>query len=118
MELNQQQVRNWLQVTTAAGGPLAALILSKTGITEGEYTLYVSLALAILPGAIVVVWGWFSNRMVTQVKEVSQTEGVQVHVDTEAASTPKDIVALAQSPAPDVFPMVGGPRQPSDHDNP
>lgn len=116
MELNQQQIRNWLQVATAAGGPFAALILTKTGITEGDYTLYVNLALAILPGAIVAVWGWTSNRMVTQVKEVAETQGIQVHVDTQDAGTPKDLVALAKGPAPDIFPMEGGSRQPSEHE--
>ena len=108
MELNQQQVRNWLQVTLSAGGPFAVLILNKTGMSEGDYTLYVNLALAFVPGLVVVVWGWYSNRKAQQVKDAAATPGVQVHVDT-AAATP-EVAAVATDPkVPDVVPMTGGP---------
>lgn len=104
MELNQQQVRTWLQLALSAGGPFAAIILSKTGVSEGDYALYVNLALAFLPGVIVGAWSWYSNRKVAQVAVVAQMPAADQH---EALNKVSDVdkIRIAEA-VPEVATVV------------
>lgn len=97
MEINQQQVGDWLRNTLAASGPIAALIIARTGISQGEYALYMEVALAILPGAIVSAWGWYRNRKATQIKLVNALPEVAKVVIKNNVNG--NIGALAQSDA-------------------
>jgi hypothetical protein len=96
VELNKQQVIDWLRVTLAAGGPIAALILSRTGISQAEYALYFELAVAVLPGLIVAVWGWYRNRKTTQIKITEQLPEVATVVIKDEARG--KVGELAQNP--------------------
>lgn len=134
MELNAQQVAGWLRVALSAGGPIAALAMSKMGVSEKDWALYTEVALAIVPGLVVAIWSWYRNRKATQVELVAsmpaedqraalnkvsdaakiqiakETKGVQVHVDTTEAAPA--VVAMAKDPnVSDVVPMIGGPRE-------
>lgn len=87
IEINQQQVAAWLRLTLAAGGPIGALILSKTGVTASDYGLYYEAALALLPGLIVTIWSWFRNRHATEVNIVeNKIDGVVVTPTTPAGA--------------------------------
>ncbi len=112
MESNQQQVAGWLRAALAAGGPISALVLSKTGISSEDWALYTEAALAIVPPLAVAIWSWYSSRKTTQIKSVQATPGVQVHVDPVVAAPA--VVAMSESQDPslkDVVPMHGGPRE-------
>lgn len=85
MEINQQQVAGWLRALLAAGGPFAALVLSKTGISQSDWVLYTELALVIIPPAAVAVWGWYSSRKATQVKLVEKMPEVATIVIKDEA---------------------------------
>ena len=101
MEVNQQQIAGWLRALLAAGGPFAALILSKTGISQADWAMYTELALAIIPPLGVAVWSWFRNRQATQVKLVERIPDVATVVIKDDAKG--DLKQMAQSQAhPDV----------------
>lgn len=74
--MNKQQVTNWLQTSLAASGPIAALILTKTGISVNDYTLYLEVVLMLVPGLIVAGFGWYRNRTDTQIKITKDLPGV------------------------------------------
>lgn len=109
MEINSQQVAGWLRTVLAAGGPLGALILAKSGISQTDWAMYLEVILVIVPPVAVAIWSWFRNRVSTQAKLVSQVDGQQVHVDPKLA--PASVVSMANDPAvKDVVPMEGPPR--------
>jgi hypothetical protein len=97
MELNQQQVAGWLRITLSASGPIAALVLSKTGISAADWALYTEVALSLLPGLIVAVWSWYRNRTATQVKLVEAIPEVATVVIKDEARN--SVGELAQDPA-------------------
>lgn len=94
MEINQQQVAGWLRITLSASGPIAALVLSKTGISAADWALYTEIALAIIPGLAVAVWSWHRNRKATQVQMVQQMpEVATIVVKDEARGAVGDLAA-------------------------
>lgn len=96
MEINQQQVAGWLRALLAAGGPLAALVLSKTGMSQDDWMLYTEVALVVIPPLVVAVWGWYSSRKATQIKAVEKMpEIATVVVKDEARGA---VGKLAASP--------------------
>lgn len=97
MEINQQQVAGWLRVALSAGGPIAALAMSKMGVSEKDWALYTEVALAIVPGLTVAVWSWYRNRKATQIKLVDKMPEVATIVVKDNANG--TVGALAQSEA-------------------
>ncbi len=77
MEINQQQVEGWLRATLAAGGPIAALVLSKTGIAADDYAMYVEIALIFIPGAVSWVWSWYSHKTSNQVELIARLSALE-----------------------------------------
>ena len=84
--MNQQQIAAWLRVTLAAGGPIAALIIAKTGITQADYVSYLELALALVPGAIAAGWSWYRNRSDVQIKTTNMLPEVAKVVVKDSAN--------------------------------
>ncbi len=139
--MNQSQIYDALKVALGVSGPLAALIMKYTGLTQNDFEMWVSVILLIVPPVAAWGWGVWQNRNTAKVEAVAHmpvaeqrdalgkvsdaakvnvakdVEGVQIHVDTESPNTSKAVVELAKGPTPDVFPMIGGRREPSDHEN-
>lgn len=112
--MNKQQIYDALRVALAAGGPLAALILKYTGLSQTDFEMWVSVALLIVPPAAAWVWGLLSRTDRAMVVDAASVKGVQVHVNADPhvgeSVAPPAVVAAAEDPAlRDVVPMSGGP---------
>ena len=98
---NASQIAGQLRTALAAGGPIAALILARTGISADDYALYLEAALAIVPPLVAAAWSWWAKRSAGLVKAAGKVDGATVVVD-QAKADPA-VVAAAQDPAhPDV----------------
>lgn len=86
MTLNQQQIAAWLRITFAAGGPIAALIISKTGISTSDYLMYLEVGLAIIPGTIAAALSWYRNREDQQIKVTEGLPSVATIVVKDSAN--------------------------------
>lgn len=112
--------------TFAGGAAVAVGILGISAISQDQVTqLFEAFkqlgtavssaltAIGTIVGVASAVWGAFKSTRAQQTKTVQQIPGVQVHVDTSAASqAPEQVKALAVSNDPavkDVVPMTGGP---------
>lgn len=113
MDVNRQQIEGQLRTALAAGGPIAALILSKSGMSATDYALYAELAIAILPGLIVAGWSWWTHRTANQVKTAGNIEGVTVTVDASNANVPAAAVAVAIDPKIDRVLLASSPPTPT-----
>lgn len=101
MELNQQQIMGWLRIALASGSPLGALILQKSGISQGDYTLYVEAALYVAGPATSMVLTWFAHRKERQVLNVKAMPEVATIVVKDMANGA--VGRLAADPAnPDI----------------
>jgi hypothetical protein len=100
-------------------GPTTLLILQTLGYPTTDVEKGIATATTIL-GVVLTMLDQLPSALVKSTKDI---EGVQVHVDTSLDPktgkpiAPQAVVNIANSPTPDVFPMIGGPRQPSDHDD-
>lgn len=102
-----------------AAGPSTIAIMQMMGYPTSELEKGIAAATTIL-GIVLTTMEKTSAAMVKDAKDI---EGVQVHVDTSIDPAtnkpvaPESVVKLANGPTADVFPMEGGPRQPSDHED-
>lgn len=102
-----------------AVGPTVIALGPILGYQTGEVEKIIATVTTIV-GLVLTVLDKTSAAMVRDAKDI---EGVQVHVDTsinpdtQKSFAPSSVVKLAEGPMPDVFPMVGGPRQPTDHED-
>jgi hypothetical protein len=99
IELNQQQIAMAMRLALGVGGPLAALIMAKTGMSEGDYTLYLNAALAVVPPIGALVWGWFANRKATQVANVEHMPEVATIVVKDGANGALGLMAATANNA-------------------
>lgn len=77
---NSAQIAGQLRTLLAAGGPLAAIVLAKTGISASDYALYLEAALAIVPPLIAAAWSWWAKRDAAIVAHVESIPGVKLVV--------------------------------------
>jgi hypothetical protein len=98
---NQTQIAGQLRTALAAGGPIAAFALSKTGWSQADYAMYMEMALYILPPLIAAVWSYVAKRDGNLIKAASKVEGATVVVDA-TASAAVQAVAKHDNTAPDV----------------
>lgn len=106
--MNKQQIYDALRVALAAGGPVAALILKYTGLSQTDFEMWVSVALLVVPPAAAWIWGILARTDRAMVVDAATVKGVQVHADTAVA--PANVVDAVNDPAlPDVVAMSGGP---------
>lgn len=99
---NQSQIAGQLRTALAAGGPIAALIMSKTGISQEDYGLYLELALYIVPPLIAAVWSYIAKRDAAIVKAAAKVPGATVVVDQDRAPPAVKDIAQDQSANPAV----------------
>jgi hypothetical protein len=104
VEVNQQQIASFLRMLLSAGGPLAALILTKTGMTHEDYDMYVAVALAFIPPIGAAIWGWYDNRKIKQVTNIAQMPAIdQLQALNKVSDATKVRIAEA---VPDVKTVV------------
>lgn len=102
-----------------AAGPTAIAVAQVIGYPTTELEKGIAVATTIL-GLVLTV---LEKTPAAMVKDAKDIEGVQVHVDTSIDPAtnkpvaPESVVKLAEGPMPDVFPMDGGPRLPTEHDD-
>ena len=94
---NSEQIKSIIRLLLGAGGPLAALLVSK-GVSADQVSIYLELALVIVPPVIAGAWGLLSHSDTGTLKAVASVDGASVKVDT-AVATPT-VVALAASNDP------------------
>lgn len=98
---NPSQIAGQLRLALAAGGPLAAVILKKTGWAAGDYELYLELFLYVVPPIIAAVWSWIGRSAGRVLSDASKIEGATVVVDPKVASS-SVLKAVANEKLPDV----------------
>jgi hypothetical protein len=96
IEINQQQVTGWVKAALIAGSPIYDFSLKKLGISEGDYQIYTSLAVYILPPIIVAVWTWYGQRRSSQVANVASfTPAEQAEALAKTPDAAKILIAEA-----------------------
>lgn len=101
-----------------AAGPSIIAAMQMMGYQTSPVEKGIATATTIL-GLVLTI---MEKTPAAMVKDAKDLEGVQVHVDTSINPetgkpvAPQSVVNLANGPMPDVFPMVGGPREPSVHE--
>lgn len=108
-----KQTITGLKASLVAAGPTIIQASQMMGYYPTEVEKGIGYALTIV-GIVLLIMEKTSAAMVKDAKDI---EGVQVHVNTKDPGTPASVVRLAEGPTPDVFPMKGGPRSPSDHED-
>lgn len=101
--MNSEQIAGQLRTALAAGGPLAAAILSRTGWSDDDYALYVEIAVALVPPLIAAVWSWFAKTDKPTLAAASKVAGATVVVD-EATASAGAKAAVADDKLPNVKP--------------
>jgi hypothetical protein len=100
MQPNAEQIQSLIRLLLGAGGPLAAMLISK-GVAGDTVNQIETLALAIVPPLVSLIWGLIRHSDAGTAKAASQLPGVKVVVDPAAAAAA--VVAVAKSDnAPDV----------------
>ena len=92
---NQQQIQSFIRLLLGAGGPLAALLVSR-GTSADTVNLILTIALAVVPPLISLVWSMFSHSDKATVAAAGALPGVNVVV---APSAPVGARAAAADPA-------------------
>ena len=95
---NQSQIAGQLRTALAAGGPIAAFILSKTGWASADYSMYLEMALYVLPPLIAAVWSYIAKRSDNLVRAASTVQGATVVTDETASASVKAVSANAAYP--------------------
>jgi len=85
MELNRQQIEGFLKIGLGVGGPIGAIILSKSGISQSDYVLYLEAALYIVPPVGASIWAWISNRKASQILAVKEMPEIATVVVKDTA---------------------------------
>ncbi len=83
--MNLDQIQSLIRTLLAAGGPIAALLV-QYGLPADKVTIWLSLALAILPPIAAGVWGIVVKTDKAKVAAAGAMPGVSVIVDTSVAS--------------------------------
>lgn len=102
-----------------AVGPATIATMQALGYPTTEVEKGIATVTTII-GLILTV---MEKTPAAMVKDAKDLQGVQVHVDTSLDPAtgkpiaPQSVVNLANGPMPDVFPMIGGPRVPTEHDD-
>lgn len=81
--MNLDQIQSLIRTLLAAGGPIAALLV-QYGMPGDKVTIWLSLALAILPPVAAGIWGVIVKTDAQKAASVAQTPGLQV-IPTTAA---------------------------------
>lgn len=102
--MNKEQIHDALRVALAAGGPLAALILKYTGLSQTDFEMWVAAALLIVPPAVAWVWGIWQNRQAAKVEAVARMSAVDQRSALNKVSDSAK-VKIAES-VPDVMKVV------------
>lgn len=84
--MNSEQIAGQLRTALAAGGPLAAAILSRTGWSDADYRLYVEIAVAVVPPVAAAVWSWFAKTDKPTLARASKVPGAEITIDEKTAS--------------------------------
>lgn len=121
--ITQAMWRRIGQIGVLLTGPITNLLVQQFGMAEGSIKLWLDLftAVTVIGGG---GWALADSTPAAVVKDAKDIEGVQVHVDTTTNPetgkpvAPESVVKLAESPMPDIFPMIGGPRVPTEHEIP
>ncbi|MGE3712317.1 MAG: hypothetical protein AB7G35_21940 [Hyphomicrobiaceae bacterium] len=100
--MTSEQIAGQLRTALAAGGPLAAAILSRTGWSDADYRLYVEIAVAVVPPIAAAVWSWLAKTDKATLAQAAKVPGATVVVDKASASAGAK-AALAEK-LPDVIP--------------
>jgi hypothetical protein len=95
---SQDQIMGILRALLAAGGPVAALLMSY-GVSEQRANLWLTLALAIIPPVVAAVWSAISNSQAKLAVAASTVPGVTVTANKDAAPTSVVAAALDKSNA-------------------
>lgn len=92
---SNDQIASIIRLLLGAGGPLAALLVSK-GATADQVNQILTIALAVGPPLVSLVWGLSRHTNTGNAIAASTLPGVTVTVDP-AKSTPA-LVAVANDP--------------------
>lgn len=99
---NQAQIAGQVRTALAAGGPISAVILAKTGWSQGDYELYLEVFLYVVPLLIAAIWSYVAKRPDNLVRAAATVQGATVVVDRTASLAVQD-VARKDNTAPDVM---------------
>lgn len=107
--MNTEQIAGQLRTALAAGGPLAAAILSRTGWSDADYRLYVEIAVAVVPPVVAAVWSWVAKTDRATIAQASKVPGAEIQVDEKTASAGAR-AAVADEALPNVTARDANPR--------
>jgi hypothetical protein len=102
--MNKEQIHDALRVALAAGGPLAALILKYTGLSQTDFEMWVAVALLVVPPCAAWAWGIWQNRQAAKVEAVARMSSADQHAALNKVSDAAK-VKIAES-VPDVATVV------------
>lgn len=96
--LNQSQIAGQLRTALAAGGPIAAFILAKTGWAPADYSMYLEMALYVLPPLVAAVWSYIAKRSDNLVRAASTVQGATVVIDRTASVAVQEVAKSEAAP--------------------
>lgn len=82
--MNLDQVQSLIRTLLAAGGPIAALLV-QYGMPSDKVSIWISLALAVVPPVVAAVWGVIAKTDAAKVAAVGAMPGVSVTVAPTAS---------------------------------
>lgn len=98
---NQQQIETFVRWLLTAGGPLGSILISR-GTDAGTLNQITTLAVAIAPPLVALVWGLISRRDAGLVTAAATVKGAQVVIDQRSASPTIIDIAQDERTNPDV----------------
>jgi hypothetical protein len=107
--MNIDQILGLVRTLLAAGGPAAGILIA-VGFPQDKVTLWIGIALSVIPPLVSAVWSGMVKTDKAKVAAAGAIEGVKVTVDTsENSPAPIGAQDAARDPSvPGVEPAKGG----------
>jgi hypothetical protein len=104
--MNLDQIQSLIRTLLAAGGPIAALLV-QYGMPQDKVSIWISIALVVLPPVVAAVWGIITKTDAAKVAAVGAMPGVSVIVAPSASAGAQ--AAAADKAVPGVNPVPNLP---------
>lgn len=95
--MDSSRVKMALRVGLSAGGPIGAIILEKTHVSQADYMMGVELVLYLVPAGC-LVWGWVDTKVDNLIAALAKRPEVATIVIKDG--TNGKVGAMAASEAP------------------
>lgn len=97
--MNAQQIESALRVVLAAGGPIAALVIRYTEVSQDDFLLWVQVVLLVVPPLGAWLWGYLAHTPAAQIQRTqSLSEVATVVVRDDARGKVGELAASPQFP--------------------